>query len=145
MSTFGADFGTLGYLSDATTTTVGEVHVGALARWYFASAPAARRVFLELGGQAWRQTACDVDMATSAGFLGGQTVDCEDWVTTFEGERPLTSRDGGLAVIANTGLRFRRLRVGLRYTHALSPVIESTAGSLRVRQLSFMGERGWGR
>ena len=139
LSTFGADFGTLGFLSDATTATVGEVHIGGLARWNVSP-----RVFLELGGQLWRQTACDVDEAGGPGFLGGRTVDCEDWEVEFEGARPLTSRAGGAAVLAGTGLRFRRVRVGLRYTHALNPVIESTDGSLRARQLSLMGEWAWG-
>lgn len=125
-----ADFGTLGLFSEGTTLYWEAVHVAGTGRIYSPTSKTGWRAFFELGGGIWRQSSCDVDMETNLGFFGGSTESCRAWSVAT-----LRPRTAGALVLAGAGFRVRRLAGAVRYWQPLSAVIESDAGSLRMRAL----------
>lgn len=96
-------------------------------------------LFTGLGGSVTAQTYCDVDLIGGGGFLGGETIACDEWDPVLE-----VSTSSASATIS-AGLVHGRLEAELRYDHGLRSVIATRDGNMRPRGLAIVGHYRFGR
>jgi len=138
---YAADLGNTGFFSEPTTLSFYRVHLTALGRVYPFMRAGRPRLFVELGASGWQRTACDVDMVGGPGFLGGETVDCDEWEPGVSSNaRPLRPNSSGAAILVGVGGYLGRLGLTLRYETGGRTVIETSDGAMRARALVLAAE-----
>lgn len=100
-----ADLGRTGLFEESTT--VGQNHLGVGLQLRGA---VGRNGFVGIGGTLLAETVCDVDLEGGPGFLGGETVPCEE----FE-EGPIMPRSGAVAFLASAGVERGRWGLEARF------------------------------
>jgi hypothetical protein len=111
-----ADLGNSGSLELPTRLSWSQIQVTGLGRWY----PGRNRaVYFEAGATSCIRAACDVDLIGGPGFLGGETIGCNEWDPgAGTSGRPIRPADGGVDGTLGAGGYHGRFGVGIRYQFA---------------------------
>lgn len=124
----GTDLGRTGTFS--LPTTISQTHAGLSGqlRW---SREQGR--YLGAGATLLFSTTCDVDTEGGPGFLGGETVACEEFTDiSFEEKSPTV----GLLLAA--GVQRPRLGLEMRFEQGLNSSVGSSSGPLTPRRFSVL-------
>ncbi len=123
-----ADLGRTGLFDQPTT--VGQNHLGMGLQLRGA---VGRNGFVGIGGTLLAETVCDVDLEGGPGFLGGETVPCEE----FE-EVPLMPRSSAVALLASAGVERGRWGLEARFDQGLGATLEAPGGGMVPRRISLI-------
>lgn len=128
-----ADLGSTGFFSEGTTLTHYRAQIGLLGRLYAPRESRSTDFFGELGMAAWVMSACDVDLVGGPGFLGGETLDCDDWEPDDPGTSGrLAPEPSGFSVQIGFGVRRGPWSMALRYEPS-GTLLETGMGPMKSK------------
>lgn len=125
----GTDLGTTGTFSQPTA--ISQTHLGFST---MVRRSGVRGRYLALGGSLLVATTCDVNTEGGPGFLGGETVSCEEFT-----DIPLESKSLAVGLLVGVGVQRARFGIEGRLTQGLNASVETTSGSMTPRRFVVIG------